>query len=1014
MMIVHAKKKKKKRVSGLVKITSQSFQDPEISALNSKFSNLHVSPNDLYSTIDAFSVISWEKIASLSIPIIKEVPFNFRLALKECWSYTLRAILDNPNNDSAWKCLFLIPTLLLRRVSKNSDSSSLNSSLKARFDFFTNRNFALLLQNLLLDDDEYIPRNYSQSQQNISSLNFSRVNWLSAEGSPSKALSTLISSKVVEVNERSLNLMTEKHPFQEEKAFCPDFSVEDDLSNENLDPEICLLTLKSFDRATGAGPSQIRVSHLLDCISAEPRSDPKLLKLFSKVLTLLFSGKAPREISSFVSGARLVALEKSKILSDGLPDLRPIAVGELLRRWVGKILIFMHRSRISEHFHPYQLGVGVKCGSEIIYKAVERKLRFRPDLVLLQVDLTNAFNLCDRSTFLKQLQAFPAIFRWTQWVYGSHPWLFFGNNIIPSAQGVQQGDPLGPFLFAITLHPVILKIQELFNNKLSKIDIVNLWFLDDGNLVLPLYLVPEVLKILQSTETRNAGLFLNISKSCLFSLHWNHLLSSAQNQFKTKIIKNQEWLIFPEHQIPIERSGVTLLGSPLGSSDYIELFIQNCLNHELKNLLEKLKMLPDLHVSFYLWKFCAGFCRISSLMRALPPSYRISEPFKELCIDMFSHFFGGHYSSDLTLVQAAISPSLGGFGLRFYVEYHSAAYISSLIQCFSFLSEICAPNEIVSFQSEIEDVYTSLSPFKEHLPPLNNLFFSAKIQSILSSAIDKAKFENLFNSKDLSVRDKARLMGCSTKFASSWMTCPPNKKKGNFLDNQSLSLLLKYWFGLPIFARNSKCHCGALLDKFGDHAIHCKKKGKIIKRHDHVRDVLFSFLQTASIPAKKEVVGYFAGKKSRVGDLVLPFGGTGLDTNSECLYDISILSSLYNNRLTKSSEVRESTAELAVDLKLKARKADEKGIIDTSCGKRKFIPLGFESFGGFSNNSKKFIDFIAMEWSLKSGFDKALAKQVIISKVAVAIQRGNSLCLSAASLACLNRNLDDGNITYPD
>jgi hypothetical protein len=32
-----------------------------------------------------------------------------------------------------------------------------------------------------------------------------------------------------------------------------------------------------------------------------------------------------------------------------------------------------------------------------------------------------------------------------------------------------------------------------------------------------------------------------------------------------------------------------------------------------------------------------------------------------------------------------------------------------------------------------------------------------------------------------------------------------------------------------------------------------------------------------------------------------------------------------------------------------------------SCGRRKFIPLGFESFGGFSLNSKIFVDFIFTE-----------------------------------------------------
>jgi hypothetical protein len=35
--------------------------------------------------------------------------------------------------------------------------------------------------------------------------------------------------------------------------------------------------------------------------------------------------------------------------------------------------------------------------------------------------------------------------------------------------------------------------------------------------------------------------------------------------------------------------------------------------------------------------------------------------------------------------------------------------------------------------------------------------------------------------------------------------------------------------------------------------------------------------------------------------------------------------------------------------------------VETS--KSKFIPLEFESLGAFSSNSKKFVDFIAVEWS---------------------------------------------------
>ncbi len=42
-----------------------------------------------------------------------------------------------------------------------------------------------------------------------------------------------------------------------------------------------------------------------------------------------------------------------------------------------------------------------------------------------------------------------------------------------------------------------------------------------------------------------------------------------------------------------------------------------------------------------------------------------------------------------------------------------------------------------------------------------------------------------------------------------------------------------------------------------------------------------------------------------------------------------------------------------------------------------------------------------MEWSTKSGVDKSIAKTAIVSKVSMAIQRGNEMCLATVSAACL-------------
>jgi hypothetical protein len=114
-------------------------------------------------------------------------------------------------------------------------------------------------------------------------------------------------------------------------------------------------------------------------------------------------------------------------------------------------------------------------------------------------------------------------------------------------------------------------------------------------------------------------------------------------------------------------------------------------------------------------------------------------------------------------------------------------------------------------------------------------------------------------------------------------------------------------------------------------------------------------------------------------------------------FGVQVYSSLYPKRLQNSSVNREVAAEMAVRAKLRDRKADVNGMIETSRGPRKFIPLGFEALGGMSSNSKKLVDFIVKEWSLKSGLDKAVAKSAIVSKLSMGIQRG-SIVFSICSL----------------
>ena len=70
---------------------------------------------------------------------------------------------------------------------------------------------------------------------------------------------------------------------------------------------------------------------------------------------------------------------------------------------------------------------------------------------LLQVDLWNAYNSVHRAAVVGALEELsPALLPWTRFCLQPAP-LFCGGMAIMSTRGVQQGDPLGPLVFAAAL-----------------------------------------------------------------------------------------------------------------------------------------------------------------------------------------------------------------------------------------------------------------------------------------------------------------------------------------------------------------------------------------------------------------------------------------------------------------------------------------------------------------------------------------------------------------------------------
>ena len=86
--------------------------------------------------------------------------------------------------------------------------------------------------------------------------------------------------------------------------------------------------------------------------------------------------------------------------------------------------------------------------------------------------------------------------------------------------GVQQGDPLGPLLFAVVLHKLVMKLDAELGADL----LLNVWFLDDCVLCGPREVIIRALQIFME-DGPSLGLHLNLAKCELFCPQSFHVLT---------------------------------------------------------------------------------------------------------------------------------------------------------------------------------------------------------------------------------------------------------------------------------------------------------------------------------------------------------------------------------------------------------------------------------------------------------------------------------------------------------
>jgi hypothetical protein len=703
----------------------------------------------------------------------------------------------------------------------------------------------------------------------------------------------------------------------------------------------------------GAGPGGCDANMWHDVLLRYGAHSERLRDSVASLVRRLANNIVPwSDIRGFLS-CRLIALDKS-------PGVRPIGVGETLRRIVGKTVCYLTRDDIEEVCGISQLCCGIKAG-------IEGAIHATSDMFneygcngwgVLSVDATNAFNNISRYAILWNSRIlWPHCSRFIFNTYRGWVPLIMkeSNELLYSKEGVTQGDPLSMFLYAVGTLPLIRLLDRPDQGS-------QIWCADDASACAPLcHLKDWFIRLMEIGPS--TGYYPEPSKCCI-------VVTSDYFSEATQLFDSIGVHVKTSHR---------LLGGVIGDTDGIESFVTNKVG-EWCNLVDSLCMVAETQPQAAYSAFVKSIQNKWLFLQRVVPHCELR--FEDLEKIISEKLIPTIFSSEISTTERelfSLPARMGGLNILNPVQTNEMSY---------------------SISRKLTDTITKALqrniPFDSGQHLSNYLHIQEEVIRLKNSMLND-KFAVIF--QNLNQPQQRAILRTKDQKISTWLTVLPISRYQFDLSPQEFRDALSIRYKKPLLCIPPLCDgCGSSFDL--SHALSCKKGGLVTLRHNEIRDTFGDLSSFAWSQIKKEPVVRESNLNDKTPALIADLSVRGVwQPQVEALFDIRVIDTdaqSYSNRSPK-------------DILSMAEK-EKKAKYNKACLDRRalFTPLCVSVDGLLGHETSVFVKRLAEQLSFKWDMSYNRVMCWLRTHLTFSILRASIICLRGSRTKWRTINMANG------